>query len=558
MSVDDDIQIREDTAREDAAQVRRFVEARTPEEQRRVFEAFVQRHQRWVHAYCITWTGDVDAAFDAAQETFLAAWRRGLRQIKQPEAVCGWLRTTAKYQAIRQSPGASAKKAAVMPVADVGDVPQLAAIQQTRNEEQMNAAQRAGRVEAGKLLAEKVAATLPAAHQRMYDLRMRRQLAGAELGAELGVSPVKAAKLADKFRICLRNAVGATLLVQSGEGCDRLRAITAKAGPQGEVLEPDLRETAVRHISHCGTCKPRQAQLMMRYAPALVPLLYGAELRHRVMSEIRLAGGAGYTRSHAHDRKNSSAANSSDGPRQLGASGTPAAAASPTAAEAGGILAPAGRQAAQALRQPAAFMATRFEQAKAACYVRLTSLVNFVQASPWGRVAAAVAVTAAVVLSPGQPPTAASGMPSPAPVVPVPAVPSVRGPYATITTVPDVLLFQFKSVTLPPSADTILRPIAAKASNRHLLVSITGYASPDGGSATYNTVLSQTRARAVQARLIALGLPPGQITGVTGLGTNGNTIQACDVAGKYDDALCAQMRRVVLVLSPSKARFGHG
>jgi DNA-directed RNA polymerase specialized sigma24 family protein/outer membrane protein OmpA-like peptidoglycan-associated protein len=553
MSVDDDIQIRED-----AAQVRRFVEAQTLEEQRRVFEAFVQRHQQRVHAYCITWTGDVDAALDAAQETFLAAWRRGLRQIKEPEAVRGWLRTTAKYQAIRQSSGASAKKAAVMPVADVGDVPQLAAMQQTRNEEQMNAAQRAGRVEAGKLLAEKVAATLPAAHQRMYDLRMRRQLAGAELGSELGVSPVKAAKLADKFRICLRNAVGATLLVQSGEGCDRLRAITAKAGPQGEVLEPDLRETAVRHISHCGTCKPRQAQLMMRYAPALVPLLYGAELRDRVMSEIRLAGGAGYTRSHAHDRKNSSAAaNSSDGPRQLGASGAPAAAASPTAAEAGGILAPAGRQAAQALRQPAAFMATRFEQAKAACYVRLTSLVNFVPASPWGRVAAAVAVTAAVVLSPGQPPTAASGMPSLALVVPVPAVPSVRGPYAPITTVPDVL-FQFKSVTLLPSADTILRPIAAKASNRHLLVSITGYASPDGGSAKSNTVLSQNRARAVQARLIALGLPPGQITGVTGLGTNGNTIQACDVAGKYDDALCAQMRRVVLVLSPSKARFGHG
>jgi len=497
MSVDDDIPIREDTAREDAAQVRRFVEARTPEERGRVFEAFVQRHQPWVHAHCIRQTGDVHAAADATQETFLAAWRGGLRQIKQPEAVRGWLRTTASRQAIRQSSGASAKKkkAAVIPVADVGDVPQLAAEQQARNEEQMNAAQLAGRVEAGILLAEKVAATLPAPHQRMYDLRMRRQLAGAELGAELGVSPDKAAKLADKFRIFLRNAVGATVLVRSGEGCDRLLAITAKAGPQGEVLEPGLRETAVRHISHCGTCEPRQAQLMMRYAPALVPLLYGA--------------------------------------------------ASPPAAEAGGTLAPAGAQAAQAPRQPAAFMATRFEQAKAACYVRLTSLVNFAQASGWGRVAAA-GVATAVVLSPA----AAAGMPSPAPAVQAAA--SVRGSHAPLTTTaPHVLHFALGSAALLPSADSVLQLIAQQANAQGEQVTITGYTSPEG-TAAYNHALSLHRAEAVRDRLISLGLPAGQITRVTGAGTTGNPGSACLVHGKLDEALCTQLRRVVITLTPAK------
>ena len=70
MSVDDDIQVQED-----AAQVRRFVAARMLEDRQRISEAFVQRHQRRVHAYRIMRTGKADAGFDAAQETFLAAWR---------------------------------------------------------------------------------------------------------------------------------------------------------------------------------------------------------------------------------------------------------------------------------------------------------------------------------------------------------------------------------------------------------------------------------------------------------------------------------------------------
>jgi hypothetical protein len=233
------------------------------------------------------------------------------------------------------------------------------------------------------------------------------------------------------------------LLVQSGQGCDRLRAIAAKAGPLGELLEPDLRGTAVKHISHCGTCRPRQDQQMLRYAPALVPLLYGADLRHRVMHEIGVAGGAGYAWSHAPDRRNSpAAADSCGGPPQPGTASMSAGAASPPVTEAGGILAPAGGLVAQGLRRPVAFMANRFEQLRAACYVRLTSLVNFTQASPWTRViavgtAAAVTggVTAAVVLSGGQPPSAhaasspaQAALPTPSPQAGSPALLSPAQP----------------------------------------------------------------------------------------------------------------------------------
>jgi outer membrane protein OmpA-like peptidoglycan-associated protein len=140
------------------------------------------------------------------------------------------------------------------------------------------------------------------------------------------------------------------------------------------------------------------------------------------------------------------------------------------------------------------------------------------------------------------------------PIVSVPAVHSVRGPDGiTTTTLPDALLFGFDSATLLPSADAILRPLADQAAGRHLSVSVTGYASPDGGSAAYNVALSRRRSAAVSTRLQALGLSPAQIISVTGLGTAGQTPSSCMVAGRLNETICAQYRRVVVILSPTAA-----
>ena len=143
---------------------------------------------------------------------------------------------------------------------------------------------------------------------------------------------------------------------------------------------------------------------------------------------------------------------------------------------------------------------------------------------------------------------------TPVPVVPVPAVVSVTGPRgATGISVPTEEFFAFASAQLLPGADAILGPIAARARAGHLLVSIAGYASPDGGTAAYNDALSQQRAQSVQARLLALGVPSGQITQVTGAGTAGTTLQTCDRDGQLDQAACAALRRVVILLTPQTA-----
>jgi len=140
----------------------------------------------------------------------------------------------------------------------------------------------------------------------------------------------------------------------------------------------------------------------------------------------------------------------------------------------------------------------------------------------------------------------------PAPAVPVPVVTSVRGPHhSTGENIPADMFFRLDSAQLLPGADSILGPLAAQAISGHLQVSITGYASPEAGSSTYNQALSLARARSIQARLITLGVSPGQIVHVAGDGTAGETAAACYRGGHLDETLCSTFRRVVILLSPA-------
>jgi outer membrane protein OmpA-like peptidoglycan-associated protein len=146
------------------------------------------------------------------------------------------------------------------------------------------------------------------------------------------------------------------------------------------------------------------------------------------------------------------------------------------------------------------------------------------------------------------PPTRSS---IPVPVVGIPRIHAFEGPHERTTTVlPDALLFSFNSAHLVPSANNILRPICRRARQRHLMLTIIGHASPDGGTAEYNQALSFRRASAVRRRLIALGLPAAQIIKVRGVGTAGDRPDACLVYGHLDEEICGQLRRVVIISRP--------
>ena len=142
---------------------------------------------------------------------------------------------------------------------------------------------------------------------------------------------------------------------------------------------------------------------------------------------------------------------------------------------------------------------------------------------------------------------------TPVPVVPIPRVTSYRGPHGQTTNVPADALFAFNSARLLPGVDAILERLALRARSQHLRVSIIGYASPDGGTATYNLALSAARAHAVQRRLIALGVPAGLIVKAVGLGTAGKPRSACYRKGHLDEAICARLRHVAITLHFARA-----
>jgi outer membrane protein OmpA-like peptidoglycan-associated protein len=163
------------------------------------------------------------------------------------------------------------------------------------------------------------------------------------------------------------------------------------------------------------------------------------------------------------------------------------------------------------------------------------------------QVAGAASCTADTVTRPAPP----SRSTTPVPVVTFPQVTSFRSPRGQTTDVPADAFFAFNSARLLPGADAVLGPLAAEARGQHLQITIIGYASPDGGTDAYNLALSAARAQAVKTRFIALGVPASLIVKAVGLGTAGQPRSACYRQGQLDEAICEQLRRVVITLYPA-------
>jgi outer membrane protein OmpA-like peptidoglycan-associated protein len=140
----------------------------------------------------------------------------------------------------------------------------------------------------------------------------------------------------------------------------------------------------------------------------------------------------------------------------------------------------------------------------------------------------------------------------PVPTVPVPEVRSVQGPHdTTITTLPADMLFAYDSAQLDQTARDVLMPLAGRIRADRLRVTVTGYASPDGGTPAYNRELSLRRSHAVAEAIAGLGAPREQFDAVTGVGTDADPSDAGRTNGQLDPAKCAQLRRVVVTTHPS-------
>ncbi|MFI6516911.1 sigma-70 family RNA polymerase sigma factor [Spirillospora sp. NPDC050679] len=253
----------------DAALVRAFAAASAAERDG-IMRELVRRHEGPVKRYCASRLGgDPDAAADAAQETFIVALRR-LADLRDPAVLRTWLIGIARNLTAQQ-----VRRDARLRLALTGDIERLEAPRAEQDAEFLR------RATAAVDLVERVLPTLPPEHQRMFELVGRRGCKGEELARELGVSTERAFKRAHAHREYLRRALGATVLVLAGLGCEKLKAIVREAGPLEGVPSPELRLKAVNHIGACKACSRLRDRRMARFSPAVLPAFYLEDVRER-------------------------------------------------------------------------------------------------------------------------------------------------------------------------------------------------------------------------------------------------------------------------------------
>jgi hypothetical protein len=151
-------------------------------------------------------------------------------------------------------------------------------------------------------------ATWPDQDQQLYDLHVRRELCGAELAAELCVTPAAAAQRSSDLRVRLRNAFGAEVLVRSGwRGCRGLRRILKRCDHRGDAMTTAQRQAVLRHISHCDDrCDEYRTRAVRRWTPVLVPLLHRPEVP--ATPDVELASWTSDVKSSGHPPQHTDAA----------------------------------------------------------------------------------------------------------------------------------------------------------------------------------------------------------------------------------------------------------
>lgn len=156
---------------------------------------------------------------------------------------------------------------------------------------------------------EQIAATLPEARQRLFDLFVTRGLDSRNAAWELGTNVAEVRRLRRENRQAILRAFEVTALAAAeagldppgsdAPGCGELRQVLAEArhdigDPQAGgrrhtmVLPAALRLTVTRHLSQCGTCQGRRDDGMARWAPQLLPILDDTELDEQVTEDLHL------------------------------------------------------------------------------------------------------------------------------------------------------------------------------------------------------------------------------------------------------------------------------
>jgi RNA polymerase sigma factor (sigma-70 family) len=285
--------------------VRRALGATTPEQRKAAFEAIADRHHLTVFRQCARWFSHPEAAQDVCQAAFEAAFTllAAGKGPERPDKLAGWLIEIARRrgQEYRRKDKPVGVSWAVLPEGQ--------SLDEVEDDEEPRSGSAVRRAHATRLV-EAVVATLTARQQEIYQLRYVGELTGRQVAEQLGITGKAASNEITRVQDLIATGFGALILFQEGRRyCpDLARIIEAAPAALGTMaFTTTLRERIVRHFEDCSicddcrTCNAKRRELIGPYVPALIPILFAADLRDRIIEIIDSITRQEEGRSH-HDR----------------------------------------------------------------------------------------------------------------------------------------------------------------------------------------------------------------------------------------------------------------
>jgi RNA polymerase sigma factor (sigma-70 family) len=330
----------------DADFVRRALGATTPEERKAAFESITDRYHLIVFRQCARWFPHPEEAQDVCQAAFEAAFTLLIagKGPERPDKLAGWLIEIARRRGreYRRKDRPTGVRWAVLPEGQ--------SLEETEDDDEPRSGSAVRRAHATRLV-EAVVATLTARQQAVYQLRIVEELTGRQVAERLGITDKTASNEITRIQDLIATGFGALILFQEGRRyCPDLASIieTVPATAGTGAFTTALREQIVRHFDNCdicddcSTCNNKRRELVGPYAPALIPILFAADLRDRIMEVIdRL------TRQSAHSHPGDSETAPPPGTGAVGQNTAPAAAGTAAAAAEAALLATGPDQAAR-------------------------------------------------------------------------------------------------------------------------------------------------------------------------------------------------------------------
>jgi RNA polymerase sigma factor (sigma-70 family) len=276
---------------DDAELVSRAITAGgNPEVLAPVFGAIAERYGDTVLRWCANRGLDHQAAQDVSQTVFLEAFTSlaGGRGPDQGDLLGRWLAGFTKNRVLAHFRREHAAGQVMFAADDSFD---------DLSEDQEWSSGTATRLAHATRLVNVVVASLEERYRLIYQLYFVEQLTGRQIAERLAINEKTASNRVTRVQQVVADGFGALILAQEGRAyCPVLVGLLDAAQVQvitEENFTAALRARIVRHFDTCDSCDrcricaDKRRQLVGPYAPALIPILFGAEFRERVAQAIR-------------------------------------------------------------------------------------------------------------------------------------------------------------------------------------------------------------------------------------------------------------------------------